>query len=302
MFPSHSCISSHSPLSSDLKKICSLKPQNHISKKMNSSHLSNHSFLLPSPFSAAVMVTNIVFSLPSNSYIVWLIATGPKGKVIREFFQLNLSVFEVFYSFSCMTFFVKFSRPAFHFPSGLYRTLFWSGRPLLQCCICMEHFVAVVHPVLYLRYRSVRVKAAVAAAAWAIVFLSIFLYILFPNFKEWVLAIGCIAFMSVMLFCYVCVFAALRKPRPGEGRGERDRSVKTRAIYFITAILVSFSLGYLMWSINLVVDKVVPGFIFMSEFNRTSNLIIYICGLVQPFMYLQRRGKRFCRKTRQEAK
>lgn len=269
---------------------------------MNSSHFSNRSFLLPTPFSTAVMVINVVSSLPSNSYIVWLIATGSKGKLIREFFQLNLSSFEVFNSFICITFFAKFFRPTLRLPNGLYRTLFWSGRPLLQCCICVEHFVAVVHPALYLRHRSLRVKAAVAATAWTVVFLSIFLYILLPDFKEWVLAIGCIAFMPVMLFCYVCVFTALRKPRPGEGRGERDRSLKTRAIYLITAILVSFSLGYLMWSINLVFQKVVPGFIYMQELSKICHLIIYICGLVQPIMYLQRRGKCFCRKAHQGAK
>lgn len=269
---------------------------------MNSSHLSSHLLRLPSPLSTAVNVVNVVFSLPSNGYIVWLIATGSKGKLLREFFQLNLSIFEVLYCFICMTFFAKFSRWAWHLPNGLYRTLFWSGRPLLQCCICMEHFVAVVHPVLYLRYRSLRVKAAAAAVAWAVILLSIFFTIFFPDSKEWVLAVGCITFMSVMLFCYVCVFAALRKSRPGEGRGERDRRVRTRAIYFVTTILVSFSLGYLMWSVNLVFNKGIPRFTYMWEFKKTCNLIIYICGFVQPLTYLQRRGKCFRREPRQEAK
>lgn len=264
--------------------------------------MKNHSDFQPHPLNTITMATNIVFSLSSNSYIVWLIASGPKGKLLREFFQLNLSVFEVLYSTICISFFAKFFNPMLYLPNGLFNSLVWSGRPLLQCCICLEHFVAVVYPVSYLRYRSLRVKAAVAVAAWAVIFSFIFFYIFFNNFKEWVLAVGCIAYMSVMLFCYVCVFAALRKPRPGEGRGERDRSVKIRAIYFITTILVSFSLGYLMWSATIVVNKTTPWFIYGNEFKKTCNLIISICGLVQPLMYLQRRQKCFCRRRHREAK
>lgn len=260
--------------------------------------MKNHSDVQPHPLSTATVVANMVFGLSSNSYIVWLIASGPKAKLLREFFQLNLSIFEVLYSTACLSFFTKFGL-TFRLPNGIISSLMWSGRPLLQCCICLEHFVAVVHPVSYLRYRSLRVKAVVAAAAWTVILAFIVSYVLF---KEWVLAVGCITFMSVMLFCYVCVFAALKKPRPGEGRGERDRSVKTRAIYFITTILVSFSLGYFLWSINTVAKKIIPWFVYKKELKKTNNLIICICGLVQPLMYLHRRQKCCRRKSQREAK
>lgn len=264
--------------------------------------MKNHSDLQPHPLTTVTMVTYVVFSSSSNSYIVWLIASGPKGKLLREFFQLNLSIFEVLYSTICISFFTKFFRLAWRLPNGIFNSLIWSGRPLLQCCICLEHFVAVVHPVSYLRYRSLRVKAGVAASAWTVIFSFIIFYILFNDFKEWVLAIGCITFMSVMLFCYVSVFTALKKPRPGEGRGERDRRVKTRAIYLITTILVSFSLGYVLWITTIVVSKMIPWFIYEEEIRKTCNLLISICGLVQPLMYLQRRQKCLCRKTHRESK
>lgn len=262
--------------------------------------MKNHSDFQPHPINLVTMAANIVFSLPSNSYIVCLIASGPKGKLLREFFQLNLSIFEVFYSTICICYFSKFFISTF-LPNGLFNSLIWAGRPLLQCCICLEHFVAVVYPVSYLRYRTLQVKAAVAVAAWTIIFLFIVFYVLFNKFKDWVLAVGCIAFMSVMLFCYVCVFAALKKPRPGEGRGERDRSVKTRAIYFITTILVSFSLGYVMWITTIVLNKKFTWFVHKRPIRKTCNLIISMCGLVQPVMYLQRRQKCFCRRSHRKA-
>lgn len=269
---------------------------------MNSSYWSNNSHSAPHPINTVIMVSNVVISLPSNSYIVWLIASGPKGKLLREFFQLNLSLFEVFYCFVCISFFAKYSNATLHLPKGLYHTLFWSGRPLLQCCICLEHFVAVVHPVLYLRYRTLRVKAVVAALAWTVILATINFYMAFQAFKEAILIAGCVAFMSVMLFCYACVFAALRKQRPGEGAGERDRSVKTRAIYSIAAILVSFSTGYLLWSATVFVKNVMPRLVYKREFNKACHLIISFCGLVQPLMYLRRRGKCSCRKSHREAK
>lgn len=272
-------------------------PWNHISKMMNFSHLSNNSGQEPHALNLVMTFANVLFGLPSNGYILWLIASGPRGKLIREFFQLNLSIFEVLHCTIGITYFAQYFRLTVHLTNGLYKNLMWSGRPLLQCCICLEHFVAVVHPVLYLRYRSHGVKAAVAAAAWAFILSFILFYVLLNHYTEWVLATGCITFMSVMLFCYVCIFAVLRKPRPGEGRGKRDRSVKSKSICFITVILVSFSLGYLMWSLNTLLKKVMPSFIYARDFRKTCNLIITICGLVQPLMYLQRRQKCFWRKT-----
>lgn len=65
---------------------------------MNSSNEMNNSdpvlYLIP-----AAVVTNIVLSLPTNGYIAWLIVTGAEDTLLREFFPLNLSVFEILYCF-----------------------------------------------------------------------------------------------------------------------------------------------------------------------------------------------------------
>lgn len=259
----------------------------------NFSHSSNRSEIDTHPLNLVMAVSNVFFGLPFNSLILLLIASGPKGKLLRDFFQFNLSIFEVFYCTINITYFARYFNLVQNLTTGLYRNMLWSGRPLLQCCICLEHFVAVVHPVIYLRYRNHRLKAAVVAAAWSFILMYICFYIIFNDNKEWVLAAGCITFISVMLFCYMCIFAVLRKPRPGEGKGKQNSTVKSKAICFIAIILVSFIFSYLMWSLSVILKRKIPSFIYARELRKTCHLIIAICGLVQPVMYLQRHKKRF---------
>ncbi len=94
-----------------------------------------------------VFTLNFVFGLLTHSYVIRLIVTGTRSKIASEYFILNLSVCEIgncvnslFYIlskvFSCLLTLVTFLQ-------GLAIT----GRPLFQYVICVERYLAVVHPV-----------------------------------------------------------------------------------------------------------------------------------------------------------
>ncbi len=115
-----------------------------------------------------VFTFNLVFGLLTHSYVLWLIVMGARSKIASEFFILNLSVCEIgncvnslFYIlskvFSCLFTLVTF-----------LQGLAVAGRPLFQSLMCVERYLAVVHPVTFLKYKPLRYRVICCTAAWII--------------------------------------------------------------------------------------------------------------------------------------
>ncbi len=45
--------------------------------------------------------------------------------------------------------------------------LCWTFRPLLQIFMCVEHYLAVIHPVIFLRYKGIQYRIALVAVSLA---------------------------------------------------------------------------------------------------------------------------------------
>ncbi len=104
----------------------------------------------------SVLSISLLFGLPTHSYVIWLIITGTGSGVASEFFNLNLSVCEIGNSLHAMFgilsyFYLNFTNLT-HFLQGLGIT----GNPLFQCLMCVERYLAVVHPVTLLKYKPLR--------------------------------------------------------------------------------------------------------------------------------------------------
>ncbi len=93
--------------------------------------------------------------------MIWLIVTGTGNGLAAEFFSLNLAVCEIFicvefllaiFSYEC-----KIIWKAIYFLDGLPLT----SHPLFPCLICVERYLAVVHPVTFLKYKPLRVICTV---------------------------------------------------------------------------------------------------------------------------------------------
>lgn len=239
--------------------------------------------------------TNLVLSLPTNGYVVWLISTGSRGTLAAEFFALNLAVFEILFCLLSVGSFYKLISPSLKILSTLSFSFLRSGRPILQCCICVEQFLAVVHPVLFLRYKPLRYKMAFIGVAWAVIIgLSVFYTLIGTPIKGHVFVSECMILISVMLFCYFSVLVALKRPRPGKGKKERDNIMKRRAFRTIFAIIVSFVGTYVLWCVAILSNL---RSWFTTErriFTKTCTFITYASGFVQPLIYLQKSGKCSC--------
>ncbi len=248
-------------------------------------------------FESSLFCFNLLLVFPTHSYVVWLIITGTGSGVASEFFILNLSVCETAYSLSAI-----FNLLSFFFSKLMIRRHFFqgfaiTGRPVFQCLICVERYLAVVHPVTFLKYKPLRYRVICCTAAWIIILGSCLLSMFISeNITEhtWFLSTQFLFFLSIQLFCLVAVLRALKQSGPGERGREREEEnhMKRRAFYLILIITVSMSIiyePYIIIGFSFILTQH-----FIKELFSFSFICYILAGFVQPVLYLRRVGKLFC--------
>nr|XP_055035558.1 chemokine XC receptor 1-like [Misgurnus anguillicaudatus] len=195
---------------------------------------------------------NVLVGLPTHICVIWLIITRSESGTTLEFFTLNFSVCEIIICLSCfldiLTVWFSSLEEIVYFLLGLLIT----GRPLFQCLICVERYLAVVHPVTFLKYKPLRYKVICCTAVWIISLGSclacMFLVVVLNDMVvyTWLLSIQFLLFLSIQLFCCVAVLRALKQSGPGErGREkEEENHTKRRAFYIILITTVSMFITY----------------------------------------------------------
>ncbi|XP_026051101.1 P2Y purinoceptor 8-like [Carassius auratus] len=258
---------------------------------------TTHSFELMNSLEMFVVCIGFLFGFLIHSKITWLIITGTGNGASSEFFNLNLSICEIGNSFNAM-----FGILARFFSSVIIVTYFLqglgiTGRPLLHCLICVERYLAVVHPVTFLKYKPLRYRVICCTVAWIIILESClictFMLISFSMVPYvWFISIQFLLFLCIQLFCLVAVLRALKQSGPGERKREEKNHMKRRAFYIILITTVIMIIQYTPF--------IVTGFFVIltrksfQDFWSPAFLCYVLAGFVQPILYLQRAQKLFC--------
>ena len=185
--------------------------------------------------------------------------------------------------------------PSVHIALIITFSVTFPGQLFYQCLTCIDRYLAVVHPIIYLHLRNrnavkiIYISSGFALLLCAAVFVVIhecaISLIQIPLFSLLVLS------LIVVSFCSLSVLHALKRPGPGEGGG--DNQFKQRAFYTtmaILAVLLLWFVGNLVGfalSISKAVDSCLPiaiGYFF----SLPGNLVI-------PLLFLHRVGKLPCR-------
>lgn len=112
------------------------------------------------PFYVFFLVINFVVGLPANLCMIWSICDGTMEVLLAEIQHLSLAVCEVLYclglptqlSFLIVCVWTDRSPPHQLYTLRQFQMgLMWIGRPIFQLFICLERYIAVVHPLIYIR-------------------------------------------------------------------------------------------------------------------------------------------------------
>ncbi|KAM3589936.1 uncharacterized protein V6R79_000297 [Siganus canaliculatus] len=178
-----------------------------------------------------------------------------------------------------------------------------TGQTYFHLLTCVDRYLAVVHPVTYLRLRTekgARIRNIATGCVW---FLS--------SGKNWlkffvsykaispVMYSFMAATVMILCFCSLSVLCVLIRPGPGEGGGARhsiDQS-KLRAFHTIMVIL-----GMLLVRFG---GSILSEAVFVSAVDGTRKCVVSLSvlwfylpsSLILPLLYLQRAGKLACGKN-----
>ncbi|XP_057215750.1 uracil nucleotide/cysteinyl leukotriene receptor-like [Triplophysa rosa] len=239
---------------------------------------------------------NVLFGLPTHTFVIWLIMTGSKSGTASEFFFLNLSACEIGICLDGLLSVLAQCVSGLYNLSMLLQGFAVTGRPLFQCLICVERYLAVVHPVTFLKYKPLRYRLMCAAVAWIICLCSCLCCILLlilctTDIYTCFFLQQFLLFLSINLFCCLAVLRALKQSGPGErGRArEEENHMKRRAFYLIFITTVSMIITYVPYVILGISVILKTQFVYGFWF---TGLICYVmAGFVQPVLYLHRAGK-----------
>lgn len=129
--------------------------------------------------------------------------------------------------------------------------LSWTGRPLLQTCICIEQYLAVVHPVTFLKYKDIKYRIAAAIAVWLMASAYGLYKVYSNNFPDFIYTFVFIIALVVISFCCVSVLCALKHPGPedthntNKARRNRGNQQKRNAFNTIFSALLLILFTYL---------------------------------------------------------
>jgi hypothetical protein len=106
--------------------------------------------------SGTFLLPYVVVCLPANLWVMWLITHGTKDSLAAELFHLNMAICATLFLLgSPLQLYCLFgpadSGPVVPILVNELWALIWFGFPLFQCSICVEHYLAVVHPLTFIR-------------------------------------------------------------------------------------------------------------------------------------------------------
>lgn len=254
-----------------------------------------------SPVFLPALLPYTMISLPPNCWVMWLIISSPVIWTDRmEVFEFHLIITELLVGFLEL----PMLSMSFHSNSAMLQnimikfiSILFTPRILFQSSICVERYLAVVHPVLYLRYKPLRYRMTFSCVIWLETIVTAIAQMLLCNGDPRSVAIYTITFASVFIinaYCCISVLRALKQPSPGEGERDVSNEVKKRAFSIVLIILVTTFFSYVPVVIMfLLVGRIDQDIVCLGH-PLAFCLMIWL-GAIYPLLYLRRAGKHLTR-------
>ncbi|XP_056135674.1 hydroxycarboxylic acid receptor 2-like [Lampris incognitus] len=196
-------------------------------------------------FYFGVKVFNLVVGTPCNALVIWQIATKRSDASTSDIFIFNLAVLDAY--FCLMTPIEMVNRLVLGDSRIWYFQRFAYGvkdtAPLFLVCICLDRYIAVVHPVLFTGIRENTIRIAISAVTWALILAyGLTKSILGVISVSKVFGGIILSTFAIMVFCNISIIWVLRRSVAGK---EEMHPVKRRAFKVVIIILTIIVVNYL---------------------------------------------------------
>ncbi|KAK2918634.1 G-protein coupled receptor 4-like [Channa argus] len=196
-------------------------------------------------FYFGVKVLNLVVGTPCNVLVMWKIATKKSDASTSDIFIFNLAILDAYF---CLMTPVDIVNRTLLGDSGIwYFQRFGYGlkdlAPLFLMCICLDRYMAVVHPVLFTRIRDNMMRIGISVAVWALILAYGLAKCILGFMGVTGIFSGVILFaFAVMVFCNISIIWVLTRSVMGK---EEMHPVKKKALKMVLIILAIIVANYL---------------------------------------------------------
>ncbi|MEQ2202288.1 hypothetical protein XENOCAPTIV_009557 [Xenoophorus captivus] len=170
-----------------------------------------------------------------------------------------------------------------------------TAQTFFHCLTCVERYLAVVHPIIYMKLKSsygVRIRNICIVLAWLLSLGSGgLLAMFFPIFPISVYFSIYVFIILIMCFCSLAVFCVLMCS------GMRRDQTKWRAFHTIVAITGTLVLRFYGQIVFMLIFNSIPGMqLYYCEIYFSGTWLCLPSNLVIPLLFLHRNGKLTCHK------
>uniref|UniRef100_UPI0037E7BD65 G-protein coupled receptor 4 n=1 Tax=Semicossyphus pulcher TaxID=241346 RepID=UPI0037E7BD65 len=248
-------------------------------------------------FYFGVKVFNLAVGTPCNILVIWQIATRKSDACTSDIFIFNLAILDAY--FCLMTPIEMTNRLLLDDSRIWYSQRFAYGikdvAPLFLVCICLDRYMAVVHPVVFSGIRDNKIRIGISVFVWGLIlaygFTKCFLGVMSVN----EVFSGVILFsFAVMVFCNISVIWVLRRSVAGK---EEMHPVKKAAFKMVLITLAIIVANYLP---PVALMPFVSYYTFVQFRCQISISVFSIMDLscsIEPLLYItkmERVGGKCC--------
>ncbi len=236
------------------------------------------------------IILNAVLMLPLNGWILWL-ARKSACVTSSDFVILNLSVAEVIGNTSLLTYLLgaTLNEKVIILISNYLSSMLIVGRPFFQTYFCVERYLAVVYPLVYLKYmKAPKLKLSFVGLVWlSILLFAWFIMDSYPKLATFQTGL----FLAVLVVCSSCsvmILWVLKRPKPGDGKKKEGAyQLKKKAFVAVTVILTTLVFGYGTVSCVIILRDQLSYDTYCLALGL-SWCTLLPSAAVQPYLYLSK--------------
>ncbi|XP_077479071.1 proteinase-activated receptor 3 [Stigmatopora argus] len=231
---------------------------------------------------------NMFLGIPANIMVLWLIRKNKGDSSTSDIFILHLAVLDVLF---CLIPPLELANIVFLTTSGTWYVLrFFYGMkdssPLFLSCICLDRYMAVVHPITFTELKDRQHRAGLAALVWLVTlaYAAAKCANRIINFEKVFTAMILAAF-AFMVFCNIAILWVLRQSGPGR---DEMHPVKKRAFKTVLIILAIIVFNYFPPVALFPFQHYFSPDVFRCYIHYLAFGLMDFSSSIQPMLYLSK--------------
>ncbi|XP_065140048.1 hydroxycarboxylic acid receptor 3 [Paramisgurnus dabryanus] len=239
-------------------------------------------------FYLVLQFINIFLGIPANIMVLWLIRNNKGDSSTSDIFIVHLAVLDTCF---CLIPPLEFANIVYLTTNSTWYVLrFFYGikdsSPLFLSCICLDRYMAVLHPITFTKLKDKWHRSVCACIVWLItlVYTAAKCVGKIQNFEK-AFNIMILTTFAFMVFCNISILWALRQS--AMGRDERH-PVKKKAFKMVIIILAIIVVNYFPPVALFPFQVYFSPDVFRCYIHYIAFGFMDISSSIQPVLYLSR--------------